>query len=211
MGARPERPLQRRAALVPALTASRHAGCAEVLPPRRDRAVSRASCRVPRVVPPGARAEPALLSALVAARTEAVGVKRIAVLVVVLAALIAPSVAVAHPLGNFTVNRFSRVEVSGPRIYVVYVLDLAEIPTFQAGKIDPGAYARRIAHGAELTVNGRRALLVPGATALAHPPGAGGLRTTRLEVVLRGPLLAGPADARYRDTNYSDRIGWKEI
>src|SRR5262249_49227284 len=39
----------------------------------------------------------------------------------------------------------------------------------------------------------------------------GGLRTTRLEVVLRGPLLAGPADARYRDTNYSDRIGWKEI
>jgi nickel/cobalt transporter (NicO) family protein len=140
-----------------------------------------------------------------------VDVKRVVALLAVFAALIVPSVAAAHPLGNFTVNRFSRVEVSGPRIYVVYVLDLAEIPTFQAGKIDPGAYARRIAHGAELSVNGYRARLVPGATALAHPPGAGGLRTTRLEVVLRGPRLDGVGDVRYRDTNYSDRIGWKEV
>jgi nickel/cobalt transporter (NicO) family protein len=146
-----------------------------------------------------------------AGRTKVVGVRRIVLFLLLLAALIAPSVAAAHPLGNFTVNRFSRVEVSGPRLYVLYVLDMAEIPTFQAGKIDPRAYARRIAHGAELSVNGRRARLVPGATALAHPPGAGGLRTTRLEVVLRGPRLDGAVDVRYRDTNYSDRIGWKEI
>src|SRR5438105_9559561 len=98
----------------------------------------------------------------------------------------------AHPLGNFTINRFSRVEVSGSRLYVRYVLDLAEIPTFQAGRIDAHEYARRIARGARLTVNGRPARLVPGAQALAHPRGAGGLRTTRLEVVLRGPRLAGP-------------------
>ena len=38
----------------------------------------------------------------------------------------------AHPLGNFTINRYSRVEPSGDRLYVLYVLDLAEIPTFQA-------------------------------------------------------------------------------
>ena len=37
----------------------------------------------------------------------------------------------AHPLGNFTVNRFSAVELSGDRVYVKYVLDMAEIPTFQ--------------------------------------------------------------------------------
>jgi nickel/cobalt transporter (NicO) family protein len=48
-------------------------------------------------------------------------------------------------------------------------------------------------------------------TALAHPPGAGGLKTTRLEVVLRGPRLDGPSGIDYRDTNYSDRIGWKGI
>ena len=82
--------------------------------------------------------------------------KRLIILVAVLAALAAPTAAVAHPLGNFTVNRFSRLEVSGPRVYVLYVLDLAEIPTFQAGKIDARAYARRIARGAELTVNGSR-------------------------------------------------------
>ena len=45
-----------------------------------------------------------------------------------------PAAASAHPLGNFTINRFSRVEVSGHRLYVLYVLDLAEIPTFQAGR-----------------------------------------------------------------------------
>ena len=37
----------------------------------------------------------------------------------------------AHPLGNFTVNRYARVEVSGPLVRVYYVLDEAEIPTFQ--------------------------------------------------------------------------------
>ena len=117
----------------------------------------------------------------------------------------------AHPLGNFTVNRFSRIEMSGHRLYVVYVLDLAEIPTFQAGRIDARAYARRIARGTELTVGGRRAPLVAGATALAHPIGAGGLRTTRLEVLFRGPMLRESSAVAYRDTNYADRIGWKEI
>jgi ABC-type nickel/cobalt efflux system permease component RcnA len=137
--------------------------------------------------------------------------KKLVLLAGLLVALAAPAAASAHPLGNFTINRFSRVEVPGPRLYVRYVLDLAEIPTFQAGRIDAAAYARRIAQGVRLTVNGRPARLVAGARALAHPPGAGGLRTTRLEVILRGPRLAGAADVTYRDTNYADRIGWKEI
>jgi nickel/cobalt exporter len=138
-------------------------------------------------------------------------VKRLVLLVVALAALILPVAASAHPLGNFTVNRFSRIEVAGPRVYVRYVLDLAEIPTFQAGKIDAPTYARRIARGVRLTVNGRRARLVPVDTALTTPVGAGGLKTTRLEVLLRGPRLAGPANVAYVDKNYADRIGWKEI
>jgi nickel/cobalt transporter (NicO) family protein len=120
-------------------------------------------------------------------------------------------VAAAHPLGNFTVNRFSRIDAAGPRVYVHYVLDLAEIPTFQAGKVDARTYARRIAQGARLTVNGRPAQLVPVETALTHRAGTGGLKTTRVEVVLRGPPLSSASDVAYRDTNYSDRIGWKEI
>jgi nickel/cobalt transporter (NicO) family protein len=137
--------------------------------------------------------------------------KRLVVLVVVAAALLAPAAASAHPLGNFTINRFSRLEVSGHRVYVRYVLDMAEIPTYQAGHIDPRAYARGIASNARLVVNGRAARLVPLGTALAHPRGAAGLHTTRLEVILAGPTLSGKASVAYRDNNYKDRIGWKEI
>ena len=64
--------------------------------------------------------------------------KRLVVLIaVVTVALLAPLAAKAHPLGNFTINTFSRVEVSGDRVYVRYVLDMAEIPTFQAGTSTP--------------------------------------------------------------------------
>jgi nickel/cobalt exporter len=137
--------------------------------------------------------------------------KRLTVLLVVATALLAPAAASAHPLGNFTINRFSRVEVSGHRLYVRYVLDMAEIPTFQAGHIDARAYARRIARNAQLVVDGTATQLVPLGTALAHPRGAAGLRTTRLEVTLAGPTLNGRVSISYQDNNYKDRIGWKEI
>ena len=137
--------------------------------------------------------------------------KRLLVGAALVAALVLPAAASAHPLGNFTINRFSRIEVAGPRLYVDYVLDLAEIPTFQAGRIDAPGYARRIAHGVQLTVDGRRARVVPVEWALAHPDGAGGLKTTRFEVILRGPRLVGRSAVGYRDGNYADRIGWREI
>ena len=140
--------------------------------------------------------------------------KRLALLLGVAAALAVTAGAAAHPLGNFTINRFSRIEVSGPRLYVRYVLDLAEIPTFQArhaGGVDAASYARRIASGVHLTVDARPARLVPLRHALAFPQGAGGLRTTRLEVILRGPRLTGRSRIVYRDGNYASRIGWKEI
>src|SRR6266581_2899792 len=163
------------------------------------------------MVPPRSFGEPALLSAVGTGRKEIRGMKRLVLLSAALVVLVLPVAASAHPLGNFTVNRFSRIEVAGPRIYVRYVLDLAEIPTFQAGKIDAHVYARRIARGAQLRVNGRRVRLVPTETALAHPAGAGGLKTTRFEVVLRGPALNGRSEVEYRDTNYANRIGWKEV
>ena len=103
--------------------------------------------------------------------------KRLILLAALAVALIAPAAAAAHPLGNFTINRFSRIEVSGPRLYVFYVLDMAEIPTYQAGKIDVRAYETRIASGAKLTVAGRPVPLTPIKAALAHPPGAGGTAT----------------------------------
>ena len=137
--------------------------------------------------------------------------KRLALLALAVASLALPAQAAAHPLGNFTINRFSRIEVSGPRLYVRYVLDMAEIPTFQAGRIDAGAYARRIAAHARLTIAGQPAALRPLRHRLAHPRGAAGLRTTRLEVILAGPVLHGRVAVAYHDNNYRDRIGWSEI
>jgi ABC-type nickel/cobalt efflux system permease component RcnA len=129
-------------------------------------------------------------------------------------ALLAPVAAKAHPLGNFTVNRYSELVASGDRLYVVYVLDLAEIPTFQAeraGGIDAAAYAGRIRAELDLRADGRRVPLVPIRRRLSFPAGAGGLHTTRLEVVLRGPALSKRTHVTYHDGNYADRIGWKEI
>ncbi len=48
-------------------------------------------------------------------------------------------------------------------------------------------------------------------TALAHPPGAAGLRTTRFQAVLAGPTVSGSVAVSVDDRNYADRIGWKEI
>jgi ABC-type nickel/cobalt efflux system permease component RcnA len=139
--------------------------------------------------------------------------KRLALLLGLVAALLAPAAASAHPLGNFTINRFARVEVAGHTLYVRYVLDLAEIPAYQARQqgVDPAAYARRIASGLHVSLGGRDVRLVPVAHALAFPLGQGGLHTMRLEVVLRGPAIRGPTSLLLRDTNYAGRIGWREL
>jgi len=119
--------------------------------------------------------------------------RKLAVLLVLAAALVAPVAAQAHPLGNFTINRFARVEVAGHRLYVRYVLDMAEIPTFQARQegVSPVAYARRLAAGLNITVDGRSVVLTPTAHALAFPIGVGGLHTMRLEAIFRGPRVDG--------------------
>jgi nickel/cobalt exporter len=136
------------------------------------------------------------------------------------AALVLAGAANAHPLGNFTVNHYSRVQPSGNRIDVLYVLDMAEIPAFRERQTmgDPKTYsasaARRIAGELELLVNGRRLALTPVAEAIAFPPGIGGLRTLRLEIVLRTavvPRADAPLSLVYHDQTYPGRIGWKEI
>src|SRR5207247_5656723 len=139
---------------------ARHSGRAQVLPSRDDRALPGEPGGCTRLVPAGSRPQPALLRPLGARRAEVGVMKR---LVLVLAALVAfaiPANAIAHPLGNFTINRYSEVDVSGNRLYVLYVLDLAEIPTFQldqGGGIAAAAYARRIAAGTRLSIHGKPA------------------------------------------------------
>jgi nickel/cobalt exporter len=139
--------------------------------------------------------------------------KKLVVLVSLAAALLAPVAAQAHPLGNFTINRFARVEVAGHRLYVRYVLDMAEIPTYQARQqgVDASLYARHLAAGLHVTIAGLSVVLVPVSHALAFPQGVGGLHTMRLELILRGPRVEGAEALSVRDSNYADRIGWREI
>ena len=86
--------------------------------------------------------------------------RRLLVILAVLAALAAPASALAHPLGNFTVNRHTEIELSGGRLYVHYALDLAEIPTFQLGtRVRAAGFGAEAARGLELRLDGRRAPL----------------------------------------------------
>jgi nickel/cobalt transporter (NicO) family protein len=139
--------------------------------------------------------------------------KKLFVLLALGCIFLLPATAQAHPLGNFTINHFARVEVAGHRLYVRYVLDLAEIPTYQARQrgVDPATYATRIARDLHVTLDGRGARLVPVRHALAFPRGVAGLHTMRLEVILRGPSVTGRERLAVHDTNDAGRLGWKEI
>src|SRR5207245_8688251 len=112
-----------------------------------------------------------------------------------LAACLVPGVASAHPLGNFKVNHYARVEPTGDRVRIVYVLDMAEIPTFQEKpRIDPNpeAYATQRAEEIRknllLTLNGAATPLVLEQRSLSFPDGAGGLQTLRLEATYSADL-----------------------
>ena len=129
--------------------------------------------------------------------------KRLVLVVVSACALLVPAVASAHPLGNFTINKFARIEVSGHRLYVRYVVDMAEIPTLQRVPVSIGAL--------RVTVDGKPVRLRVTRTALAHPVGAAGLHTTRFQAILAGPVVDGKVRVAVDDRNYSTRIGWKEI
>jgi nickel/cobalt transporter (NicO) family protein len=158
--------------------------------------------------------------------------RRLALLVpLVVLALAAPAVTWAHPLGNFTVNRYSRLELAPGEVTIFYVLDMAEIPAFQTiqqidlnddGTIAPqesAAYAStkadEVRQGLRLILNGRRAELTPvGTPELSFPAGQGGLSLLRLTFSLTGVLPATSREsisAEYQDTNEPDRLGWREI
>ena len=88
--------------------------------------------------------------------------KRLALLIAVGGALALPVAAAAHPLGNFTVNHYAGIELAGDRVYVRYVLDLAEIPTFQFGNdVRAAGFATTVARSLELRLDGRRVVLRP--------------------------------------------------
>lgn len=164
---------------------------------------------------------------IVASSTRRVGPTQLILVVATL--LAAPDPVPAHPLGNFSINHYAGVEVGPEAIAIRYVIDMAEIPTFQEvresqmvpeeGHASALRYlAGKIAdlqRGLLLEVNGRSAQLGVAATDITFPPGVGGLPTMKLRATLRvaiPPEPAGtPLHVLYQDTNFEGRAGWKEI
>ena len=137
----------------------------------------------------------------------------------------------AHPLGNFTINHYDRIEVAETGIQLYRVLDMAEIPTFQErqkidangdGTVDDAeseawaaAKVDDLKSHITLTVNGRDTKLSDVSHTLTFPAGQGGLLLTRLTATYRADLPDGWRDASpkmsFSDDNNGDRIGWREI
>jgi nickel/cobalt exporter len=150
---------------------------------------------------------------------------RRAILLAILVVLAVPAVASAHPLGNFSVNHIAQVSVSSDRVDVRYILDQAEIPTFQErGVPDAEVLARKQAEVRKrlvLTVDGRSvSLQAAGQATISHPPGAGGLRTTRVEIPLAAAVTApghpagfagGHRRVAVRDGTFPGRVGWHAV
>jgi nickel/cobalt exporter len=141
--------------------------------------------------------------------------KRLALLIAVVAFGVFAAGASAHPLGNFSINHLDQLKVSANRVDVTYILDQAEIPTFQERGLAPSVVLARkkaeVQRNLLLTVNGRRVPLTVGAMGqITFPPGQGGLKLTRVVVPLYA-LVSHPRAVRLHDGTFPGRIGWKAI
>ena len=148
----------------------------------------------------------------------------------VVAGLLLPAVASAHPLGNFTVNRAVAIEI-GSGVTIRYIIDMAEIPAFEAirqidadddglpDRDEAASYAASACadalRGLAATIDAEPvALGEAGVPLVTFPQGAGGLETLRLECRFMVDDAIGPGDdhrLEVRDANDDGRIGWREV
>ncbi|WP_435222170.1 nickel transporter [Streptomyces sp. Tue6028] len=126
----------------------------------------------------------------------------------------------AHPLGNFTVNRYDGLVAAQGQLRIDHVEDLAEIPATQArpriDELGMTGWARErcasAAHGSELSVGGRDVPLAVGGSHARVRPGQAGLDTLRVECRLTAPLPeADTVSLRFRSAGSDRGPGWREI
>jgi ABC-type nickel/cobalt efflux system permease component RcnA len=143
------------------------------------------------------------------------------------------SVSFAHPMGNFSISHYSGIRVERSFVEVRYIIDMAEIPTFQeiqqnglVAKPENGnarSYLSKqgetLRSGLLLTVDGQSVPLRTESAEIIFPPGAGGLPTLKMAFLYRGSIPRssktegndGDRALYYRDDNFPGRIGWKEV
>jgi nickel/cobalt exporter len=135
--------------------------------------------------------------------------------------------AFAHPMGNFSVNHHSKVTIKPGSIEIRYLIDMAEIPTFQetrqfgiAPTADDPSVSRYLDRqdqllkgGLSLESDGQSVHLDTISRQVAFADGAGGLPTMKIGFVFRGKIdvSAGAHKLSYFDNNFPGRAGWKEI
>jgi ABC-type nickel/cobalt efflux system permease component RcnA len=133
----------------------------------------------------------------------------------------------AHPMGNFSINHYAKIKIDQGSIEIRYLIDMAEIPTFQGIRQfnitpkadDPGAsrYLDRqgqlLTEGILLESDGRVVRLDAISHQITFSDGAGGLPTMKIGLVFRGKLdvTAGVHRLSYIDSNFPGRAGWQEI
>ncbi len=152
-------------------------------------------------------------------------IRRLLIALLTLAAVVAGvGQASAHPLGNFTVNTYLRVEASGGELYLRQVVNMAEIPAFregtavdEAGGLAPYAERRAAerARGIDLTIDGRPQTVAPVSQTAGWRPGEGGLRVLRYAAWYRvegaGELSGDAHRVAVEVPGYAERIGWHEL
>lgn len=135
----------------------------------------------------------------------------------------------SHPLGNMGISHYSALRLDGSALHLLYVLDFAEIPAFveaqkhgvaaRQGSVPAAsgfaqALTRQFQQGLTLLLAGRAAVLTPvRACDAVFADGAAGMVTLRVacEFTAPAPAQHSPFDIFYRDANYPQRSGWKEI
>jgi ABC-type nickel/cobalt efflux system permease component RcnA len=132
-----------------------------------------------------------------------------------------PLTVLAHPLGNFTVNHYTELDLAGTRLHLHRVVDMAEIPTFQERRriTDAGGEApyldrtvAAVVGDLHVDIDGRGVPLRVDEHLLRFLPGAGGLQTLRLEVLASADLpSSGSHDLGFEDTADPTLIGWREV
>ena len=137
--------------------------------------------------------------------------------------VVAAGLAAAHPMGNFSVSHYTRFEVAARSVEITYVLDLAELPTFDLlrqwglerssarADLDRKATEQARAWIGNLRITSGGLPLKPRflKADLVIADGAGDLPIARITSHLR--LDVPPGKLEYEDGNFAERAGWKEI
>jgi len=140
-----------------------------------------------------------------------------------LAFVLMSGIAFAHPMGNLSVNHYARLEPGAKGVEVTYVLDLAELPTFEltqnwgvpkdASKdvlqAKAAEQAREWVANLSFTESGKRLTPKILGTELSMIEGAGNLPVFRIATHLHVPASGGRFE--YADNNYPTRAGWREV